>query len=196
MGHYIESHLTRGEHIVYIAKLSYIPLIFRDLRWFVLVSFIAGIIWGLFSFQYMVLAYCIGIFIIILATIPAVITMLGTEMIITNTSIHSKTGIIRVDNDRTASLDRIDRVDIDKHKFVQRLFDYGDIEFQTIGSDSGFFYFHNVSHPYEMRDAYNAAMVDYEKDLRTSGHGPRSNSQYASSSNPYAAPMYNNNIIR
>lgn len=168
MSGYIAGRLPRGEHVVYEGKLSLVPLALKTMRMFVVMSLVAGIAWGLTdNVSWAFLVYGIGIVVLALSSIGYIVKYVGTEMVVTNSHIHSKTGIIRVDNDREASLDRIDRVDIDKHRFYQRLFDFGDIEFQTMGSDGDFFSFKDVAHPYEMKDAYNAARMDYEEELRS-----------------------------
>lgn len=171
---YISDRLPRGEEIRYSGHVSLIPFILRSMTLLVVLSFAAGCVWGITDdARLMAVTYLVGVIVWALALLKAALRIVGTEMVITNSHIHSKTGIIRIDNDRETSLDKIDRVDIDKHKFVQRIFDFGDIEFQTVGSDSGFFLFKDVAHPYEMKDAYNAAKYDYEQRLRSEAETAR-----------------------
>lgn len=164
---YISDRLPRGEEIRYSGRISWIPFVLRSMVLLVVLSFVAGCVWGITDdARLMAVTYLVGVIVWALSLLKTALRIVGTEMVITNSHIHSKTGIVRIDNDRETSLDKIDRVDIDKHKVVQRIFDFGDIEFQTVGSDSGFFLFKDVAHPYEMKDAYNAAKYDYEQRLR------------------------------
>lgn len=169
---YIGDRLPRGEEIRYSGHVSWIPFVLRSMMLFVVLSFVAGCVWGgTDDVRLMAVTYLAGVIVWALSLLRTALRIAGTEIVITNSHIHSKTGIIRIDNDRETSLDKIDRVDIDKHRFVQRAFDFGDIEFQTVGSDSGFFLFKDVAHPYEIKDAYNAAKYDYEQVLRRESGG-------------------------
>lgn len=185
---YISDRLPRGETIRYSGRISWIPFIIRSMTMLVILSFVAGCVWGITDdTKLMSVTYLIGVIVWALSLLKTALRIVGTEMVITNSHIHSKTGIIRIDNDRETSLDKIDRVDIDKHRFVQRVFDFGDIEFQTVGSDSGFFLFKDVAHPYEMKDAYNAAKYDYEQRLRSeSDSARRGGGMGAEPDNPWA----------
>lgn len=170
---YIQRRLTPSERIVYTGHVSWVPLMINASVAFVVTSAIAGVIWGITSsVGYMGLTYVIAIVIWTITHISEIIHNASTEMVVTNSHLHSKTGLIRIENDREATLERVDRVDIDMHSIVQRLFDYGDIEFQTMGSDSGFFYFRNVAHPYAMKDAYDDARVRHDRELRAAGIDP------------------------
>lgn len=156
--------------------MSWVPFVIRSMTMLVVVSFVAGCLWGVTGdARLMAVTYLVAVIVWALMLLRTALRIVGTEMVITNSHIHSKTGIVRIDNDRETSLDKIDRVDIDKHRFVQRIFDFGDIEFQTVGSDSGFFLFKDVAHPYEMKDAYNAAKYDYEQRLRRDDAARRGN---------------------
>lgn len=164
MERYIRNRMAHGERVVYAGSASWIPLILGTMSYLVLLSALSGVAWGLTDNPSVVpVVYAVGILAWCVISVRAILYNVGAEMVITNTHLHSKTGIVRIDNDREATLDRIDRVDVDMHGLIQRFFDYGDIEFQTVGSDAGFFLFKRVAHPYAMKDAYNSARLDYDR---------------------------------
>lgn len=170
MGRYIQNRMAHGERVIYTGSVSWIPLILSTMLFLVLLSAFSGVAWGFTNnFAVVPIVYVVGILAWCVISIRPILYNVGAEMVITNTHLHSKTGIIRIDNDREATLDRIDRVDVDMHSLTQRFFDYGDIEFQTVGSDTGFFLFKRVSHPYAMKDAYNSARLDYDKAIMGGG---------------------------
>lgn len=179
---YLNRRIPADETILYRAHISWVPFFVSLTRWGAVFSAIGGVAWGVTgSMGTGLAAVMFGIVLGFLFQMRFITYALGVDIVVTDRHLHCKTGIVRIDNDREASLGRVDRVDIDMHTITQRLFDYGDIEFQTVGSD-GFFDFNKVASPYALKMAFDDAKEAY--DSRAASNGYRDSYEYEAPARP------------
>lgn len=147
---YIDKRLKRtGERIIYRAHLSWVPLFLTAIPMTWIVSMLAGAVMGMTgNAGYTVMTIIIGIILIVISKIPGVLKNIGTDIVVTDRRLHSKTGIIDVDNDHETPLTNINNTVADP-TVIGRLFGYGDVVIQTIGGNDDFT-FRNVSNPNEL----------------------------------------------
>lgn len=147
---YIDKRLKRtGERIIYRASLSWVPMFLTAIPMAWLVSLLAGAIMGMTGNpSYVVMTFVVGFILIVISKIPGIIKNIGTDIVVTDRRLHSKTGIIDVDNDHETPLTNINNTVADPTP-IGRLFGYGDVIIQTIGGNDDFT-FRNVSNPGEL----------------------------------------------
>ncbi len=160
---YIDNQLTKDEVVLYRAHVSWVPIIFRFLL-FVIVAIVACVLIVNFQgdSQLGLRVLLIVILIGAVVQIPAIVHNLGVDIAVTNKRLHSKHGLITVQNDRESSLSRVDDTDIDFNSIFQRIFNYGSIEIHTIGSDS-LIQFDKIAKPRLLKRAINEAKENYVK---------------------------------
>lgn len=172
MTNYIDRKLKRtNERIVYRAHLSWIPIVVGAIPLMMLTSVIAGALYGLFdNFGYVLLAYVIGILLVILTRVPKIMKNIGTDIVVTDRRLHTKTGLINVDNDRETPLTNIDDTIADPTVFG-RMMGYGDVSVHTFGGGQGMddsFVFKGVADPFEL-----VAVINETRDgLAAGGASP------------------------
>jgi hypothetical protein len=98
--------------------------------------------------------------------IPKILRNLGTDIVVTDRRLHTKTGILDVDNDKQTPLTNIDDTVADP-TVLGRLFGYGDVVVHTFGgreADDNF-PFRNVTDPHEL-----VAVINETRDGLVAGN--------------------------
>jgi len=165
---YIDKRLKRtGERIIYRTHLSWIPLFLTaiPLLWFICI--LAGAVMGITgNLGYAMLVILGGVVLIALSKIPAIVRNIGTDIVVTDRRLHTKEGIIDVDNDRETPLTNIDDTIADP-TVLGRLFGYGDVMVHTFGGrgNDDNFTFRNVADPHEF-----VAVINETRDGLATGN--------------------------
>lgn len=130
-----------------------------------LASIIAGAVKGFTgSNTYALFTWLGGLLLIILSKIPTIIRNIGTDIVVTDRRLHSKRGIVDVDDNHETPLTNIDDTISDPTVFG-RMFGYGDVMIRTFGSsDRDQFTFRNVTDPHEL-----VAVINETRDGLTAG---------------------------
>ena len=157
---YIDKQLTSGETIVYRAHLSWVPIVAKILL-FLVVGIAVCVAVVFFGGDNRVAALSLVIIALlgVLIQLPAMVRNWGVDIVVTDKRLHSKTGLVAVQNDRESSLARVDDTDIDFNSVFQRLFNYGSIEIHTLGSE--LIHLDNVANPRALKKAINEAKEKY-----------------------------------
>ena len=157
---YIDKQLTSGETIVYRAHLSWVPIVAKILL-FLVVGIAVCVAVVFFGGDNRVAALSLVIIALlgVLIQLPAMVRNWGVDIVVTDKRLHSKTGLVAVQNDRESSLARVDDTDIDFNSVFQRLFNYGSIEIHTLGSE--LIHLENVARPRDLKKAINEAKEKY-----------------------------------
>jgi membrane protein YdbS with pleckstrin-like domain len=165
---YLNKRLKRtGERIVYRTHLSWIPMFLSAIPMIWLVSIIAGAVMGFTgNWGYTLMAFLLGFILILISMIPKILRNLGTDIVVTDRRLHTKTGILDVDNDKQTPLTNIDDTVADP-TVLGRLFGYGDVVVHTFGgreADDNF-PFRNVTDPHEL-----VAVINETRDGLVAGN--------------------------
>lgn len=170
MSNYIKKQLSNGEYIIYEAHITSVPILIRFCMILIITSILGGIFWNILdNIFYGILIALSGILIATILSIKLILYKIGTEIVLTNTKLHCKSGIITIKDNRETPLRNIDRIDIDKPSFLSVIFNYGDIELQTIGSD-GFFKFTKIDNPEYFRKIFTETQDQAINGLSYSGN--------------------------
>ena len=151
---YLDKRLKRtGERVEYRAHLSWIPMFLSaiPMTWFV--SIIAGAVMGFTgNAGYVLMTFLIGFVLILISRIPGILHNLGTDIVVTDRRLHTKQGLVDVDNDKQTPLTNIDDTISDPTVFG-RIFGYGNVTVHTFGGGrqaNADFMFKNVADPNEL----------------------------------------------
>lgn len=150
MSRYIDKKLKRtGERVIYRAHLSWLPLLLTAIPLTWLIALLAGAVMGMTgNAGYALMTLGIGCVIVLICKIPSILKNIGTDIVVTDRRLHSKTGILDVNNDHETPITNINNTVADPTIFG-RFFGYGDVVIQTIGGNDDFT-FRNVSNPSEL----------------------------------------------
>ena len=150
MSRYIDKKLKRtGERVIYRAHLSWLPLLLTAIPLTWLIALLAGAVMGMTgNAGYALMTLGIGCVIILICKIPSILKNIGTDIVVTDRRLHSKTGILDVNNDHETPITNINNTVADPTIFG-RFLGYGDVVIQTIGGNDDFT-FRNVSNPSEL----------------------------------------------
>lgn len=150
MSRYIDKKLKRtGERVIYRAHLSWLPLLLTAIPLTWLIALLAGAVMGMTgNAGYALMTLGIGCVIILICKIPSILKNIGTDIVVTDRRLHSKTGILDVNNDHETPITNINNTVADPTIFG-RFLGYGDVIIQTIGGNDDFT-FRNVSNPSEL----------------------------------------------
>lgn len=166
---YIDKRLKRtGERIIYRTHLSWIPMFLTavPLLWFICI--LAGAVMGITgNFGYAMLVVFGGVVLIALSKVPSIMKNIGTDIVVTDRRLHTKEGILDVNNDRETPLTNIDDTIADP-TIIGRLFGYGDVMVHTFGGGHGNgdnFTFRNVTDPHEL-----VAVINETRDGLATGN--------------------------
>lgn len=168
---YIDKRLRRtNETILYRAHLAWMPVLIGGIPLTLLSSGVAGAVMGMTrNARLAALALGAGLLLTLLSRVPGILGNLGTDIVVTDRRLHSKTGILDVDDDHETPLTNIDDTVADP-TILGRLFGYGDVFVHTYGSGQGSndsFTFRRVADPYEL-----VAVINETHDQLISGGAP------------------------
>lgn len=165
---YLDKRIKRtGERIVYRTHLSWIPMFLASIPMIWLAAIIAGAVMGFTgNAKYSLIAFLCGLVLILISKIPRILRNIGTDIVVTDRRLHTKTGILDVDNDKQTPLTNIDDTVADPTVFG-RLFGYGDVVVHTFGGHGAGddFPFRNVTDPHEL-----VAVINETRDGLAAGH--------------------------
>lgn len=162
---YLNSHLNKGEYIIYRAHLSWIPCFINQIPFMLAGGIIGGIAWGvtdsfLVGSNVVMIATLLGI----LSQLPTIYRNIVTDIVITNQGLHSKHGLIMVQDDQFTPHNRINDAEIDINSIAQRVFRYANVSIVTIAGDDNGYEFKKLAKPHVFKQAVRQAGQTY-------GHG-------------------------
>lgn len=165
---YIDKRLRRtNERIVYRAHLSWIPVFTSAIPLLGLTSVFAGATLGVFdNMSLCIVVLGIGLLLTLVTRIPKIIRNIGTDIVVTDRRLHTKRGIINIDNDRETPLTNVDDTIADPGP-IGRVLGYGNVSIHTFGGGQGAgdeFEFRNVSDPFEL-----VAVINETRDQIANG---------------------------
>lgn len=169
---YIDKRLKRtGERVIYRTHLSWIPMFLTAIPFLWIVCILAGAVMGITGNATYAMFTLLGGFVLVaLSKIPSIHKNIGTDIVVTDRRLHTKEGIINVDNDKETPLTNIDDTIADP-TILGRLFGYGDVMIHTFGGGHGSgddFTFRNVTDPHEL-----VAVINETRDgLAAGGQNP------------------------
>lgn len=168
---YIDKQLQHtNENVLYRAHISWVPMLTGVIPTMAIASTAGGVLWGvttnpLFGFA----ALALGGAIAVVSRIPKIVYNLGVDICVTDKRLHTKTGIININDDHETQLTRINDTVVDP-SIIGRLFDYANVTIQTVAGEDDFT-FKCVANPYGLRDALNNARDMYQSSAG-SGQNP------------------------
>lgn len=172
---YIDKQLRRtGERVVYRARLSWIPMFISTIPAMWLTCLVAGTVKGLTGNSgYAGFVIFVGVLVTLITKIRGIIRNLGTDIVVSERRLHSKRGIVNLDDIHDTPLTNIDNTVNDPTVFG-RIFGYGDVSIHTFGGgpdSNSDFTFKSVVDPGEL-----VAVINETRDGLVAG-----------GQNPYAA---------
>lgn len=154
---YLNEHLNPGEHPIFRAHLSWIPIFVRQIPFMLVGSLIGGVVGGVMGNLLIGVAIALGIWIIgALAQVGQIYKNIATDILLTNQGIHSKRKLFAVEDDQFSRYAVINDARLTYNSIFQRMFQYGDIEIETIGNDANFEY-KCLAKPMAFKQAVRAA---------------------------------------
>ena len=185
---YIDKRLRRtNERIIYRTHLSWIPVFTGAIPLLGLTSALAGATLGVFdNMTVCLVVFGIGLLLTLVTRIPKIIRNIGTDIVVTDRRLHTKRGIINIDNDRETPLTNVDDTIADPGP-LGRVLGYGNVFIHTFGGGQGAgdeFEFRNVSDPFEL-----VAVINETRDQIANGRGSSPYGGYSQgrSGNPYGS---------
>lgn len=172
---YIDKRLRRtNERVIYRAHLSWIPVFTGAIPLLAVTSLMAGAALGISkSMPICLIVFGIGLVITLLTRVPKIIRNVGTDIVVTDRRLHTKRGLINIENDRETPLTNIDDTIADPGP-IGRLLGYGNVFIHTFGGGQGAgdeFDFPNVSDPFE----FVAVINETRDNIASGGSSPYGN---------------------
>ena len=166
---YIDKQLQHtNEKVLYRAHISWVPLITGAVPTMAIASTLGGAAWGLTANMALGLGVIgVGGVIAVLTRIPKIVYNLGVDICVTDKRLHTKTGIININNDHETQLSRINDTIVDP-SIVGRVLDYANVTIQTVAGEDDFTFRH-VANPYGLRDALSNAREIAQTQSQGSG---------------------------
>lgn len=162
---YLNSHLNEGEFPLYRAHLSWIPVFVRQIPFMLIGSLIGGVAWGVTGDFLLGCSIALGAWIIgALAQIGQIYKNIATDILLTNQGVHSKYKLFAVEDDQFSRYGYVNDARLTYNSIFQRIFQYGDVEIETIGTDANY-EFKCLAKPMMLKQAVRAAQQKY------GGHG-------------------------
>lgn len=158
---YLNSHLNQDEFPLYRAHLSWIPVFIHQVPFMLVGSVIGGAVWGILGDFFLgcgiaLIAWVIGF----LSQIGQIYRNIATDILLTNQGLHSKHKLFAVEDDQFSRYGYFNDAVLDYNSILQRLFQYGDVEVNTIG-DGADYIFKSLAKPQAFKSAVRAAQQKY-----------------------------------
>ena len=151
-----------NEVLLYRAHISWVPVALHMVPVLLIAGFLSGIVWGVLdNLAAGILAALIVLLLGFMTQMPYLYDIAATDIVVTNKRFMCKKGIVTIKDNRSSNLSRIDDTDVDINTVAERIFRYGDVTVQTLGSGHDFYSFTKVARPRLLVQAINEAKDKY-----------------------------------
>lgn len=158
---YLNTHLNADEYPLYRAHLSWIPVFFRQVPFILIGGIAGGITWGVVGDFFIGAAVFLAAWVIgLISQFHQIYKNIATDILLTNQGIHSKYKLFAVEDDQFSRYDYVNDATLSYDSIMQRLFEYGQIKIDTVGTDANF-EFSCLAKPKTLKAAVRAAQSKY-----------------------------------